>query len=299
MSANEKSANNTITQPKKQRSPSFPIIPIDEAINRVRLIYERDRRAFTTANAVLEHLGYSSKKGMSGTSGRVVAALKQYGLLDEQGGQYRVSDLAFRILNLPDDSEERQELIRNAALAPPIFKKLLTFYQGEVPSDAALRSQLVLHEKFNPDSVDQFIRVFRRIIEIANPSAEDYNVGGDSEGGSQQSQGATPMQQPQTPPPFRGHPSPEARQAFSPAPPSPVGNVPPPADGFQFQISERSVNVLFNGVVTQEAIKKLIKYLEISVDDFPSKKELERAGSRAEVDRVLEETERELNEGAE
>jgi hypothetical protein len=49
--------------------------------------------------------------------------------------------------------------------------------------------------------------------------------------------------------------------------------------------------------VTQEAIKKLIKYLEISVDDFPSKKELEQARTRAEVDRALDETERELNEG--
>lgn len=205
MSTDEKSVNGKAAKGKRQRSPGYPIISIDDAITRLRQIYQRDRRAFTTYNAILEHLGYSTKgqAGRSGTSGRVVAALRQYGLLDEHEGQFRVSDTGFRILNLPEESEERTNLIRQAALRPPIFRKILAYYKGEVPSDTALRSHLVLNEGFNPAYVDQFIRSFRATIDIANPSPDDYTTGEESEGTEQQPlTGAKPaMQQPPPTPP--------------------------------------------------------------------------------------------------
>ena len=153
MSANSKTEENKTEngkagQKKKHRSPGYPLITIEDAITRLRQIYQHDRRAWTTYNAILEHMGYSTRnpKGRSGTSGRVVAALGKYGLLDEKEGQFRVSDLGFRILNLPDESQERADLIRGAALRPPIFRKLLAHYEGEIPSDAALRSHLILNE---------------------------------------------------------------------------------------------------------------------------------------------------------
>lgn len=181
---------------KKQRSPGYPIVPIDDAITMLRQVYKHDKRAFTTSGAILEHLGYStkSKQGRSGTGGRMVSALRPDGLLDEKDDKYRISDIGFRILELPEDSEERAELIRESALKPPIFRKLLAYYKGEVPSDTALRSHLVLNEGFNPDYVDQFIRVFRAIIKVVNPSPEDYNAGEESEG-AEQPTGATPMPQ--------------------------------------------------------------------------------------------------------
>lgn len=295
MSQDEK---NVTAEAKQRRSPISPMIAIDEAIQKARLIYAKDKRAFTDFKTISEHIGYKVKyKG--GTAGRALSALKQYGLLDEKGGQYRISEAAWKILEMEEGSEERKRLIKEAALRPPMIRRILGHYDGELPSDATLRNHLLFTEGFNTDTASNFIRVLRRTIELVNPASGDYNAGEESEGaGELPFTGATPMQQT---PPFTGHPKPEVRQAFNPTPqPTPhAAPVPPPADGFQFQISERSVNVLFNGVVTQEAIKKLIKYLEISVDDFPSKKELEQAKSRAEVGLALEETERELNEGAE
>ncbi|MGA9994903.1 MAG: hypothetical protein WBP93_05785 [Pyrinomonadaceae bacterium] len=193
MSTDEKSVNGKAEHgAKRHRSPSFPIIPIDDAITRLRVVFQHDKRAFTTAEAILSHLGY--KGGVrSGTAGRVVSAIKQYGLLDEKSGQFRVSDLGFRILHLPEESEERTRLIKESALNPPLFQRVLAHYQGELPSDAALRSHLVLEEKFNPDSVEQFIRVFRETISIANPLPEDYSIGDESaEVG--QATGGKPMQ---------------------------------------------------------------------------------------------------------
>jgi len=196
MSENEKTVGAKANQKvKRQRSPSFPVIPIDDAITRLKIIFQHDKKAFTTADAILSHLGYKGG-ARSGTAGRVVSALKQYGLLDEKGGQFRVSDAGFRILHLPEDSDERAKLTKEAALSPPIFQKLLSYYSGEIPSDTALKSHLVLNEGFNTDSVEQFIRVFRKTIDIANPSPDDYNIGEESEGAEQPLFGGMPMQQP-------------------------------------------------------------------------------------------------------
>lgn len=216
MSADEKAFDSKPDQKaKKHRSPAFPFIAIGDAINRLQVIFRHDKRAWTTAEAILSHLGFKGS-ARSGTAGRVIAALKQYGLLDENAGQYRVSDAGFRILHLPDDSDERATLIRQAALTPQIFQRLLAHYQGELPSDAALRSHLILHEKFNPDSVNHFIRVFRQTVDIANPSPEDYTAGEESEEVGQQplTVGRPAMQQPShTLPTHKGQGTPPFQQS--------------------------------------------------------------------------------------
>lgn len=163
----------TTTAGKRQRSPGFPSISLEDAISRLRVIYQFDKRAFTTAQTILTHLGY--KGNTSGTAGRVVAALKHFGLLEEKNGQYRVSDVGFRLLHLPEDSSERKELIKELALAPPVFARVFLNYEGDIPSDDTLKSHLIFSEKFNPDSVDHFIRVFRETIGFANPTASPYN----------------------------------------------------------------------------------------------------------------------------
>jgi len=160
----------------RKRSPRYPIVGIDEALERARLIYNEDRRAFATFDAILEHMGYKAREKKGGRSARMVATLNQYGLLEKKGSQYRVSDTAFRIFELPEDNPERAQLIRQAALSPPIISKVLRHYKGELPSDTTLRSYLVLDEEFNRDSAGEFIKVLRRTIQVANPSEADYNA---------------------------------------------------------------------------------------------------------------------------
>lgn len=207
---NEKETPNP-NNPKFVRSPSFPILPIDEAIEKAQSVYEQDKRSLTPFEAVVTHLGFTTTKKKGGRPARAVSTLKQYGLLDERNGQYRISDLAYKILNLPEDSPEREQSIKLAALSPKIFGKILRHYNGELPSDTAMRSYLILQEKFNPDSIADFIKVLRRTVELVNPIPEDYNNGENVEDAETQSTRVTPMQEtptqnkgqktPQNPPP--------------------------------------------------------------------------------------------------
>jgi hypothetical protein len=155
---------------KRHRSPGYPVIALGEAIEKARLVFQQDKRAFTTPDAIISHLGY--KKG--GSARRVVSALRQYGLLDEEAGRYRVSDLGFKVLHLPEASEERMRLVRQAAQNPPIIRRVVEDFQGELPSDTTLKEHLILTEKFNPDSVDSFIGVLRETLGLVKLTSVAY-----------------------------------------------------------------------------------------------------------------------------
>jgi hypothetical protein len=196
---------------KRTRSPRYPIIAIDDALVKVGAIYAKDKRVLTTLDAVLEHMGYKVKEKRGGRSARIVASLGQYGLLESSGGKYKVSDTAFRIIELPEDSPERQQLIKEAALSPTMIAKVLQHYNSELPSDTTLRSYLVLEEKFNRDSAEEFIKVLRRTIAIVNPQEGDYNGGRlDQEEVLPPERIKPPMQQ--TPPPMVQPPKPPSGQ---------------------------------------------------------------------------------------
>lgn len=277
MSQNEKTVTN---EAKQRRSPISPIIPIDDAIEKVRQVYVKDKRAFTDFKTLADHIGYKVKN-KGGTAGRAVSALKQYGLLEERAGQYRISEAAWKILEMEEGSEERTRLIKEAALRPPMIRKVFSINDGELPSDATLRNYLLFTEGFNTDTAANFIRVLRRTKELVNPLPEDYNSGEESEGASSPPSGGSPVPSQQSPQRPTGMLSAEAQReilkgsAYG-AMHTLLSQTPATSEGLNFQVSENSINVSFNGTVTQELIRKLIKHLEINIEDFPTKAELQR-----------------------
>ena len=172
------------TEPKVRksvhRSPRYPGLTFRDALDRVRTIYNKGRRAPATASVVLGHLALTAG---SGPANRILSALKQYGLLDDQGGQLRVSDAAFKMLTLSDDSPEKAQLIREAALKPPIIQEVLEAFPEGLPSDSNLSDFLISEKSFNPDSVSFFIRVIRDNLAVAHLDPAGYGAadeGGDA-----------------------------------------------------------------------------------------------------------------------
>lgn len=248
---------------KRVRSPNYPYLDIKDAIERLQTIYEKDKRAVTTASAILEHMGYktSSNTGKSGSGGRAISALRQYGFLDEHNGKFSVSELGFRILHLPEGSEEKQDLIKQVATNPAMFQKLLERYSYDIPSDTTLRSYLILDEGFNPATVNHFIRVFRNTIEFANLTDEDYNDFADANNVTEgyEMQQVIPTQQ------QRGR----AESGVIPMPPH-TDNSFQSSHELKFRLSaDSNATIHFSGEVTQKAIKKLIGLLDLSLDTFP------------------------------
>lgn len=144
------------------RSPSYPFIGLPEAVERARSLYAAARRSAVSADAAAESWGYSAK---SSGGKQTVAALRAFGLLEGEGA-VRLTDRAVHIL-LNEGSEERDRLLRQVALAPPVYTRLWERYGPDLPSDKGLQTHLVLEMGFNENAVVDVIRGYKGTLDFA------------------------------------------------------------------------------------------------------------------------------------
>jgi hypothetical protein len=141
----------TVTSPRKPRqgrSPAFPFIPLNKAIERAETfrVAEGGRpKHFSPLVSACKAWGIGVK---TGPGIQTIAALGHYGLFEFEGSgekrSARLTDLAFGILlDKQPASPERDELIRRAALMPRIHAELRQKWPGSLPSNATLETYLV------------------------------------------------------------------------------------------------------------------------------------------------------------
>ena len=65
---------------KRERSPNYPYLGLSEAIDHTQKLLERQKRALVSPDVAINSWGF---KKPSGSSGRYLGALRQYGLLDD------------------------------------------------------------------------------------------------------------------------------------------------------------------------------------------------------------------------
>src|SRR5258706_15152687 len=147
----------------KGRSPNYPAVNLETALQRAQRLYERERTNVAHFDTIIRHWGYQAA---SGTARVTFAALRRFGLLTDEGSgdrkRARLSDLALRIVqDTRPTSPERDAAIREPALTPPIHRDLWDQYSGALPSDANLRYTLIRERGFTENGADEFIREFR------------------------------------------------------------------------------------------------------------------------------------------
>lgn len=150
---------------RKSRSPGYPGIPLDAAISRARAIYQAEKKNAAPVSAIVQHWGY---KPNTSSSNSALAALKKFGLLEDEGSGpdrlARLTDLALQIIHNPNP----EEFIREAALKPRIHQELWQKYRANgLPSDAALKHELVMTRNFTDVGATDFIKQFHRTITYA------------------------------------------------------------------------------------------------------------------------------------
>lgn len=154
---------------KRPRSPSYPGINLEAALDRTRTLYEQEGKNAAPFEAILEHWAYSAK---SGAGSVVLAALRKFGFLVYEGKAARLSDLALRILWDEEDSEDRRTALKEAALNPSIHAELWNQYEGSLPSDATLRLEL-RRRSFAESAIPEFIAELRSTLAFAQLTPAD------------------------------------------------------------------------------------------------------------------------------
>jgi hypothetical protein len=162
------------------RSPSYPGIDLEAAIERARTIYQHEKMHPADISTIAAHWGYTNPT--SGLASTQYAALKKFGLLVEEGSKSdrrgQLTPLAQEILLAP----EPQEAIKTAALTPPIHREMWDKYGLDLPSDRTLHWWLVKERGFTEPGATDFIKQYRATLAFALPEGDSFEDQADAEG---------------------------------------------------------------------------------------------------------------------
>jgi hypothetical protein len=139
------------------RSPQYPIIGLKEAIEKARMVWQKDYTSELPREVIASHMGYSS---LNGKSLGILSTVGKFGLLEGRGEKTRVTELAVRIFAHETGTPERASAVRTAAQEPVLFREISEKFGGRSPSDQALKSFLITRG-FTLGGVDAVIRSFR------------------------------------------------------------------------------------------------------------------------------------------
>ncbi|MEE9301964.1 MAG: hypothetical protein V3V17_12705, partial [Alphaproteobacteria bacterium] len=153
----------------KARSPRYPAIGLEEAIQRIEAVYKKDYQNKIPKRVVAEHMGYAS---LNGKSLGVISAAAKYGLLEGRADEMRVSDEALEMIAHAPGSPERVAAIKAAASKPELFAELDQKFLGGKASDSAIRSYLIT-QKFLPRAADIILRSYRGTKEVVAAEAAE------------------------------------------------------------------------------------------------------------------------------
>jgi hypothetical protein len=153
----------------KGRSPNYPGISLELALGKTEALLKENGPNFVPADVAISDMGYAPKSG-PGTI--TLAALKKFGLIDEDGRgetrRVRVSDLARSILvDEPVGSVERAKLLQMAALNPPLHQSIWSRYPGGLPGDGSILFDLQ-KGGFTRSGAEDFLRQFKSTMQYAD-----------------------------------------------------------------------------------------------------------------------------------
>lgn len=151
----------------KLRSPNYPTINLETAIEQLRKLYSRVRMDVFVARDAASAWDYNS---VSGPVKSILAAFRQYGLLEgkvrgKNAENPRISRRGLTLIRRNQTSREFQDELKNAALAPPLFKELYNSQSNA--TDEVLRDHLLYEKSFTENGAQRFIEVYRATLEFA------------------------------------------------------------------------------------------------------------------------------------
>jgi hypothetical protein len=154
----------------KTRSPNYPAIGLGPAIDAVRAVWTKEQRTPVQAVVAAKHLGYG---GLNGVARMKLSALKKYGLMEETPVGWRISEHGLRLIHHAEGSEEFINAARGSAMRIELFRKLMPTHANA--SDDALRTYLLIREKFGEAGAKQFIEAFRNTLAVAKLPDSSYS----------------------------------------------------------------------------------------------------------------------------
>lgn len=153
----------TVQKRKVGRSPSYPSINVQKAIEKTKALYDREGDYAAPLSSATVAWGYSAK---SSGARQMLATLKYYGLVDVLGDgdarKVKVSEIARRILlDQREDDTEKKQLVRKVALNPAAHRAIYEQYPSGLASDGSVAHFLVFDLDFNRDAATELLAEYK------------------------------------------------------------------------------------------------------------------------------------------
>ena len=160
------------TKPRKPRSPATPSRALDDAIADVKRIYDEHSYASLEKSEIASVLKVSATSGPF--SGRLFS-LKEYGLLDQNGDSYKVSD-TFPTLNTNNKDAKFKRAALAAIRRSATFQEILDSYPNKLPSVSSIAHRLETQKKFNPVPAKSAASVLEKSLRFAAVLDSSNNI---------------------------------------------------------------------------------------------------------------------------
>lgn len=160
-------------KPKRERSPSFPFIPLQAVIKRL----EEFDAYFKRHPAPAKHTGQAwGMKGWTSQAQQTLAALKSFGLLGYYGSgdtlTASITEDGRTYLRAQQDSVKR-DVLKRIAVHPKEIAKYFATWGADRPPDAVCLDELVLKGGFTESAARLFLSVYDNTISYAGLSESD------------------------------------------------------------------------------------------------------------------------------
>lgn len=172
-----------MSQVLRKRSPQAPSVSLEDALNRVLKVYDKERRHEIPIDVAAVDMGYKNAK--SGSSLQTLASIRYFGLMQRpKEGMLNVS-IEVEKYKFSPDPELKQQLLNNWLRTPQVFAELLDKFPTSLPSDAVIKYELI-QQGFSAGTADDVILNFKnsvgfvRYYEQVSPN-NIQRVEGDSE----------------------------------------------------------------------------------------------------------------------
>jgi hypothetical protein len=146
------------------RGPSYPYVDLEQGIALAKKMYDYTKRAPAPLESVVQEAWKYTATSSSGQ--KVLAALKSYGLVEDapgtNGKALKLTQRAIRILLDEENSVERREEIKKAALAPKWYDFCWRTWGAEMPT--SMRSNLLIEHGFVDSTVEGFLKDYKKTV---------------------------------------------------------------------------------------------------------------------------------------
>lgn len=176
MAETEKEMTSVSSEPKididRKRSPNYPSINLEAALARVQAFFESWKNGQVPIASA--HTKWQCKP-LTAFAGQITSAIKAYGLVETEGtGKVQKIKLSDRALKIARNHPDKVNLIKEAALNPPIYAEIKDKFGVEAP-DETIANYLEWEREpaFRAEAIPTVIGKFRETISFAKITTTD------------------------------------------------------------------------------------------------------------------------------